>query len=430
MGNFFTTIVVICIAFVTMINASLAQSIERIRFGVHPNMTRVVLDINGEASSVAYHVAPSNQSNALLIAFPKEVSWNAPNSMNKFKGAVNGYQFKARTNSGALVISTNTRVKIKRSFTLSKSGKNSARIIFDLVKDLSLKENIKGLPQKNSTLRPQPLKPMGLPSELVQAAQLRPMLREPWLTKWLSTNTAGKASPVRQPAKIARPDKQHQQTGQVPHLPSYFPSPASIDEPLTPTGFNNQRMPVVSNSLGTSYQLPQSAQLDPIQKQAQTRKITEGTYVGTGIGMSFLDQNISSDLDSAKIDGSPRYFKVFAGHRFSRLYSAELFYSNLGKSSSTSNGLKRSEVEVSNVGAAFQFGYPILERLVPFAKVGVVALNKDAKIGSDDVSNWLPRSYLGLGIDCWLTPHIGIRSEYENYAVDNSSVSAAIIYKF
>jgi hypothetical protein len=430
MGKFFTTMTVVSIVLVTMVTASLAQSIERVRFGVHPNMTRVVLDVNGDAAKIAYHVAPADQSNALHISFPKEVSWNAPNSLSNSKGAINGYQFKVGSNSGALAISTNTPVKIKSSFILPKSGKNSARIVFDLVKDLSPKKSVKSAAQRISAPPPQPLKPMASPAEPVQLAQATPMPREPWLKNWLSTPTPGKASPVKQPTYVARPTQRRQRTNPAYGLRPYSPTPAPVATAPTPAGFNNQSMPVVSDSLGPRYQLPQSAQLDPLQKQAQTTEITKGTYIGGGLGISFIDQNISSGSDSAEIDGSPTYFKVFAGHRFNRFYSAELFYSNLGKSSSTSIQLQSAEVELSAAGAAFQLGYPILEQLVPFAKVGIVALHEDAKIGGDDVGSWLPRSYLGLGIDYWLTPHIGIRGEYENFALDNDTISGSLLYKF
>jgi len=433
MGKFFTTIAGVGIVLTTMITAPLAQSIERVRFGVNPNMTRVVLDINGDAANIAYHVAPANQSNALLISFPKEVSWNAPNSLRKSKGAVNGYQFKAGSNSGALAISTKTPVRIKRSFTLPKSGKSSARIVFDLVKDLSPKKTIQAASQRISAPPPQPLKPMASPAKPVQLAQAAPMPQEPWLKDWLSTRTPGKrASLDKQPAYVATPPAQQPQRLQRSQPAYGFIRPYSPARavPPTPAGFSNQRMPVVSDSLEPRYQLPQSAQLDPLQKQAQTTEITKGTYIGAGFGFSFIDQNISSGTDSAEIDNSQKYFKVFAGHRFNRFISAELFYSNLGKSTSTSNSQQSAEVELSAAGAAFQLGYPILEQLVPFAKVGFVALHEDAKIGGDDVGGWLPRSYLGLGIDYWLTPHIGIRGEYENYSLDNDTVSGALIYKF
>jgi hypothetical protein len=430
MSNFVTTIGVTGVVFLTMITTSFAQSIERVRFGVHPNMTRVVLDTNGDSSSIAYHVSPPNKSNTLLIAFPKEVSWNAPNSFSTLIGAVNGYQFKAHSKSGALEITTNIPVKIKRSFTLPRSGKNNARIIFDLIKDLAPKENIKLPPQELRTLQPQSLRPTASLTEPVPLAQPMQMPREPWLKNWLSKAIPRENSQVFQPTDTLPLAERIQRKDTTFGLPTYLLSPAPIATPLEMAEFNNHRMPVVSDSLGPKYQLPQSAQLDPLQKQAQTKEVTKGTYIGTGFGISFIDQNISSDSDAAKISGSPKYFKIFAGHRFNRFYSAELFYSDLGKSSSTSNGLQRSEIELSAAGAAFQLGYPILEQLVPFMKVGVVALNQDATISGEGFGKWLPRSYLGLGIDCWLTPNIGIRSEYENYALNNSSVSAALVYKF
>ena len=38
--------------------------------------------------------------------------------------------------------------------------------------------------------------------------------------------------------------------------------------------------------------------------------------------------------------------------------------------------------------------------------------------------------YLATGIDFWFTPKVGFRGEVENFALDITSVSGALMYKF
>lgn len=417
MGKIFTTIAIVGMVFGATITASFAQTVERIRVGIHADMTRIVLDVRGDAD-LAYDVAGTGQGKVLLIAFPK-VSWNAPKVLRTPKGVVSGYQFRPHSNGGALAITTTKPIKIKRSFSLPHSGKRGARIVFDLVDQPAASGFIRAAAQRISVTQQEK------PAQLAQAA---PLPRETWLKNWLSAPVPGKALPHASP--------QGQSTFSAPLTPPQAPqvSPSYTRQPYSPTthvpiGVKDQRMPQVPNSLALSYELPPAARLDPLQKKAQSIN-TNGPYMGVNFGGSFLDHKVSSATDSADIESNQTYFKIFGGYRYTRYYSLEVFYGDLGESTDTSLALEQAESGISGGGVAFQVGYPILEQLVPFAKAGVIARHADSKIGGEDQGGWSPRSYFGAGVDYWVTPHIGIRGEYENYALTNDAISAAMMYKF
>jgi hypothetical protein len=431
MGKILRTIGVVCMLLGATITASFAQSLERIRVGIHTNMTQIVLDVRGDAD-LAYEVAGTGQGKALLIAFPK-VSWNAPKILNAPKGVVSGYRFKAHSDGGALAITTSKPIKIKRSLTLPASGRRGARIVFDLVDGLAMPAFSPVATQHISpAMRPTPKRMIAAqPTQLTQAAVVP---QEPWLKNWLSAPVPGKGS------SGALSGKQGTfRTPQAPHIPQAKPTystpysrPYSQPTPTAapmPIGATAQGRPQVPDSLAPKYQLPLAAKLDPLQHNAQSAKI-RGPFIGVNFGASFLDHKINSATDTAAIEANRAYFKVFGGYRYTRFYSLEFFYGDLGGDTGTSVANDDAEADISAGGVAFKVGYPILEQMVPFAKVGVVAFHADSKIGGEDEGGWSTRSYFGAGIDFWFTPNIGIRGEYENYALNNDTVSAGMMYKF
>ena len=427
MGKIIRTIGIVCMLLGTTITASLAQSVEQIRVGVHSAMTRIVLDVQGDAD-LAYDVAGTGQGKALLIAFPK-VSWNAPKTLNSPKGVVSGYQFKAHSGGGALAITTTKPIKIKRSFTLPASGRRGPRIVFDLVDAPAGPGFSRATTQRISA-------PLGhTPKRMVSAkpaqiAQAIVLPQEPWLKDWLSAPVPGKGSSGR--SSGGHDTLQNQQAPLSPQIrPSYSPpytSPGPAMAPM-PIGATDHGLPQVPGSLAPKYQLPPSARLDPIQKKTQEFD-TQGAYIGVNFGGSFLDVTVRNSFGTADIESTQTYFKLFSGYRFTRIFSMEVFYADLGSSTKSTDSTLNAEVSLSGPGFAVQAGYPIVEWFVPFAKLGLIYLNIDGKFDNEDAGGHSGKSYFAAGLDFWLTPNIAVRGEYENYALTNDAISAGIIYKF
>ena len=427
MGKMLKTIGIACILLCTTITASLAQSVERLRVGIHTTMTRIVLDVRGEAD-LAYEVAGTGQGKALLIAFPK-VSWNAAKTLNTPKGVVSGYRFKAHAGGGALAISTTKPIKIKRSFILPASGRRGARIVFDLVDGPAMPELHRVATQRISAPLVKTPKRM-VPAEPAQVAQAIVLPQEPWLKTWLSAPVPGKGSSA--PSSGGHNALQNQQAPLNPQIkPSYrtpYTPPVPPAAPM-PIGATDQVIPQVPNSLAPKYQLPRSARLDPIQQKTQEFD-TQGGYMGVNFGGSFLDVTVSNNEGTAEIESTQTYFKLFGGYRFTRIFSMEVFYADLGKSSQKTDTNLPAEASLSGPGFAVQAGYPIVEWFIPFAKVGFIYLDIDGKINEANVGGHSGKSYFGAGIDFWLMPNIAIRGEYENYGLNTDTISAGMIYKF
>jgi len=342
---------------------------------------------------------------------------------------VSGYRFKAHAGGGALAISTTRSIKIRRSFVLPASGRRNARIVFDLVDGPAMPELHRVATQRISA--PLSKTPNRMePAEPAQVAQAIVLPQEPWLKNWLSAPVPGKGSSA--PSSGGQNELQNQQAPLRPQIkPSYsIPyTPATPRVTPMPIGATDQVIPQVPGSLAPKYQLPPSARLDPVQKKTQEFD-TQGGYMGVNFGGSFLDVTISNTEGTAEIESTQTYFKLFGGYRFTRIFSMEVFYANLGKSTQTTDTNLSAEASLSGPGFALQAGYPIVEWFIPFAKVGFIYLDIDGKINEANVGGHNGKSYFGAGIDFWLMPNIAIRGEYENYGLNSDAISAGMIYKF
>ena len=106
-------------------------TVEDLRVGVHPDKTRIVLDVS-QPTDLSYRVSKDGKS--IHLSLP-HASWQAPGFQNRHaRGGVTGFsQHSSETAGSGLTISSRSAVRLKRPFFVSPSGKQGHRIVIDIV---------------------------------------------------------------------------------------------------------------------------------------------------------------------------------------------------------------------------------------------------------------------------------------------------------
>jgi len=100
-----------------------------VRFGEHPDKTRVVLDLS---ESVSYEVFTLAQPYRVVIDLPA-VTWQAPDGRAAGRGVVDHYRFaQFKPGTSRVVFDVTGPVGIKNAFLLPPSGNDSHRLVVDL----------------------------------------------------------------------------------------------------------------------------------------------------------------------------------------------------------------------------------------------------------------------------------------------------------
>lgn len=158
--------------------------------------------------------------------------------------------------------------------------------------------------------------------------------------------------------------------------------------------------------------------------------VSEPYYIGLGSGMSFLKPETSSFTLSTGSDNDLAY-RIFAGYRIDDHWSAELFYSYLGKSEirsqATANVVGFIEQQAFGIGALYQ--YPIDKSFQVFATGGIGQLQNEVQFvnagGSDDSF-----IYAGAGITWNMAEAWELRAEYDFYKAEAQLLSLNIVKHF
>jgi opacity protein-like surface antigen len=149
-------------------------------------------------------------------------------------------------------------------------------------------------------------------------------------------------------------------------------------------------------------------------------------YVGLGIGMSS-----NSDIDG---DDSDTGFKVFGGATFNNALGAEFSYVDLGQFQEA--GV--SDIEASAWALHGIARLPFMQNKASvFGKLGLALATVEA-FGTDDTS--LELGY-GVGAEYEIRNNLGVRAEWERYALGNNDtfansdtdfdlLSASLVVKF
>ena len=169
----------------------------------------------------------------------------------------------------------------------------------------------------------------------------------------------------------------------------------------------------------------------PAAQAQMTDPAHTGFYLGGGIGYNRVEsENFPNDDDELKDDHVG--YKGIAGYRLNKMFSIEGQYLDFGTSE---DGNNRVEADGWTLGVLLAL--PIFEAVNPYLKAGALMWDADGRTGvgttltsgSDDGTDFT----YGLGLRFNLTDALGLRAEYERFALDEIDVDLAslnLVYKF
>jgi hypothetical protein len=139
-------------------------------------------------------------------------------------------------------------------------------------------------------------------------------------------------------------------------------------------------------------------------------------YLGINYGKSVFTQFLYGGDDSS--------LSIYAGTRINRNLGLELFYTDLGEYDG--DLFDTTCFAIDGYGASLQANFPMTDRFEIFAKIGVIAWDKDVISGSttrtDDGTDLL----YGFGIDFGLNQTLSLRAGYELYDLEDTLDMATI----
>ena len=183
-------------------------------------------------------------------------------------------------------------------------------------------------------------------------------------------------------------------------------------------------------------------------------------YAGVGAGRSVSkldDTRIAAELDapgftttSIDTNAHRNTYKLFGGYQFGSNFALEGSYFDLGKSSfyapAAPGGGVNGTLDVRGFGLDAVGILPFTDRFSAFAKIGVTeAQTRDSfdGYGGDVVANPSPNhshanGKFGAGLQYLVTPHFGIRGEWERYRISDAvrdhgnidAVTVSLVFPF
>jgi OOP family OmpA-OmpF porin len=180
--------------------------------------------------------------------------------------------------------------------------------------------------------------------------------------------------------------------------------------------------------------------------------------VGAGRSVSKLDYGrIAAELDApgfttTSIDTNTHRntYKLFGGYQFGSNFALEGSYFDLGKSAfyapTAPNGGVNGTLDVRGFALDAVAILPFTDRFGAFAKIGVTeAQTRDSFDGTGgDVivdsspSHWHVNGKVGAGLQYLVTPHFGVRAEWERYRINDAvrdhgnidAVTVSLVFPF
>lgn len=153
-------------------------------------------------------------------------------------------------------------------------------------------------------------------------------------------------------------------------------------------------------------------------------------YIGLGLGTSFLKPETSSALIVTDHNNDLAY-RIFAGYQIDEHWSAELFWSELGKSEirSQSTGNVVGFIDYQTFGAGALYKHRLDESWQVFVSAGIGLLQNEIQFvnaeGSDE-----GYVYAGAGIAWNVAETWGLRVEYDFYKAEAQLLSINIVKHF
>ena len=130
-------------------------------------------------------------------------------------------------------------------------------------------------------------------------------------------------------------------------------------------------------------------------------------YAGISLGNAHYHGPDIGGLTTDKTSGTG---KVWGGWQFHPNFSAELGYSDLGKTGSPAGDAKTKGFFIDGVGK-----WPFTPQLSGLARIGAYWGKTDTSFGDSDRST---KVKYGIGLQWDFNPQLGARLEYERYDVD------------
>lgn len=122
---------ILFIAILTIANSSWALSVDSVRFGIHPDKTRLVIELDQNSDFKAFVL---NNPDRLVIDLPT-YNWNAGNIKKPKKSPITDLRTGALNKDiSRLVVDLNSPIQIKSAFTLPPSENNKFRLVIDFQK--------------------------------------------------------------------------------------------------------------------------------------------------------------------------------------------------------------------------------------------------------------------------------------------------------
>lgn len=109
---------------------SLSAEIQNVRIGIHPDKTRIVLDVD---SDMPFVVTSDNTGHSLVVELPNAAT-HASRSKTVNRGVVQSYEFQGKGSNQFLVVNASSPVEVKQAFSLAPSTSGGHRIVIDLIK--------------------------------------------------------------------------------------------------------------------------------------------------------------------------------------------------------------------------------------------------------------------------------------------------------
>ncbi|MDP9141217.1 MAG: porin family protein [Pseudomonadota bacterium] len=169
----------------------------------------------------------------------------------------------------------------------------------------------------------------------------------------------------------------------------------------------------------------------PLLANAQSNiRPQPGLYLGGGIGYNRIESEEIPNSDDDLSDSQVAY-KGIAGIRLGPILAIEGQYIDFGTAEDGDN-----RVDATGWTADAVVTLPLTERINPYGKIGALFWEVDARTfgvtpfsGSDDGTDMT----YGVGVNFGITQSIAMRTEYERFELDDTSVdlgSANLTFSF
>jgi outer membrane protein OmpA-like peptidoglycan-associated protein len=162
-------------------------------------------------------------------------------------------------------------------------------------------------------------------------------------------------------------------------------------------------------------------------------------YIGAGIGLSQLEPD-DNGTNYRVTDANDLGWKIFAGRDLSKHWTAELFYSDLGKSELTNQSIpsQKGEVFYSVLALTSQYylnpktGPGFRQGWQPYLRAGIAMLKAEQNnfTNVDVQQDHDVQIYFGGGLEYYWESNWAVRAEFDVYDTDAAYAGISLLKRF